>query len=168
MTHGEAAHERGTHNMFTGYRPSPGAPVSLAWARVVSHELGSRNNLPPYVCIPSVPNEFAGTGYLSLGLLARSASAAIRPTDGFKVRDLNMHDGITTDRFDRRRDILDTVDEHFRTLEKSDALSAMDSFYQSRLRAGLFAESARSLQPRRRAGEDPRRIRQNTTPASAC
>ncbi len=27
MTHGEAAHERGTHNMFTGYRPSPGPPV---------------------------------------------------------------------------------------------------------------------------------------------
>ena len=23
MAHGEAAHERGTHNMFTGYRPSP-------------------------------------------------------------------------------------------------------------------------------------------------
>jgi len=23
MTHGEAAHERGTHNMLTGYRPSP-------------------------------------------------------------------------------------------------------------------------------------------------
>ena len=23
MTHGEAAHERGTHNMFTGYKPSP-------------------------------------------------------------------------------------------------------------------------------------------------
>lgn len=28
MTHGEAAHERGTHNMFTGYRPSPGAAIS--------------------------------------------------------------------------------------------------------------------------------------------
>src|SRR5437870_3000688 len=23
MSHGEAAHERGTHNMFTGYKPSP-------------------------------------------------------------------------------------------------------------------------------------------------
>ena len=23
LTHGEAAHERGTHNMFTGYKPSP-------------------------------------------------------------------------------------------------------------------------------------------------
>ena len=50
---------------------------------------------------------------------------------GFKVRDLNMHDGITQDRFDRRRSMLGTVDEHFRSLEKSDALSAMDSFYQS-------------------------------------
>ena len=27
MTHGEAAHERGTHNMFTGYKPSPGADL---------------------------------------------------------------------------------------------------------------------------------------------
>ena len=31
MTHGEAAHERGTHNMFTGYRPSPALAVSRAW-----------------------------------------------------------------------------------------------------------------------------------------
>ena len=31
MSHGEAAHERGTHNMFTGYRPSPGAGLSRAW-----------------------------------------------------------------------------------------------------------------------------------------
>jgi len=23
MTHGEADHDRGTHNMFTGWRPSP-------------------------------------------------------------------------------------------------------------------------------------------------
>ena len=28
MTHGEAAHERGTHNMFTGYRPSPALSFS--------------------------------------------------------------------------------------------------------------------------------------------
>ena len=27
MTHGEAAHERGTHNMFTGYKPSPALAV---------------------------------------------------------------------------------------------------------------------------------------------
>jgi hypothetical protein len=55
MTHGEAAHERGTHNMFTGYRPSPAIQYP-SMGCVVSHELGSRNNLPPYVCVPSVPN----------------------------------------------------------------------------------------------------------------
>ena len=64
MTHGEAAHERGTHNMFTGYRPSP-ALVFPSMGSVVSHEFGPRNNLPPYVCIPSQPTTYAGTGYLS-------------------------------------------------------------------------------------------------------
>src|ERR1043165_5413294 len=52
MTHGEAAHERGTANMFTGYRPSP-ALVYPSWGSVVSHEFGPRENLPPYVNIPN-------------------------------------------------------------------------------------------------------------------
>ena len=64
MSHGEAAHERGTHNMFTGYRPSPALRFP-SMGSVVAHEFGPRNNLPPYVCIPGQPNEFAGTGYLS-------------------------------------------------------------------------------------------------------
>ncbi len=129
MTHGEAAHERGTHNMFTGYRPSPAIQYP-AFGSVISHELGSRNNLPPYVCVPNVPNEFAGTGYLStaFGPFSLGADPANK---GFKVRDLNMREGITQERFDRRRNILSTVDEHFRSLEKSDAISAMDSFYQA-------------------------------------
>ncbi len=129
MTHGEAAHERGTHNMFTGYRPSPAIQFP-SFGSVISHELGSRNNLPPYVCVPGVPNEFAGSGYLSTahGPFSLGGDPANK---GFKVRDLNMHDGLTPERFDRRRSILNTVDEHFRSVEKSDALTAMDSFYQS-------------------------------------
>ncbi len=129
MTHGEAAHERGTHNMFTGYRPSPALQFP-SMGSVVSHELGSRNNLPPYVCVPNMPNEFAGSGYLSTahGPFSLGGDPANK---GFAVRDLNMHQGITPERFDRRRNILSTVDEHFRTLEKSDSLDAMDSFYQA-------------------------------------
>ncbi|HEX8296540.1 MAG TPA: DUF1501 domain-containing protein, partial [Chthoniobacteraceae bacterium] len=49
---------------------------------------------------------------------------------------------IAPDRFDRRRNILNTVDEHFRSLEKSDALTAMDSFYQSAY-ALVSSQSAR-------------------------
>ena len=129
MTHGEAAHERGTHNMFTGYRPSPAIQYP-SFGSVISHELGSRNNLPPYVCVPNQPNEFAGTGYLSsaYGPFSLGSDPASK---GFTVRDLNMRNGITTERFDRRRSILQSVDDHFRTLEKSDALTAMDGFYQA-------------------------------------
>ena len=129
MTHGEAAHERGTHNMFTGYRPSPAIQYP-SFGSVLSHELGSQKNLPPYVCVPGMPNEFAGSGYLSTahGPFSLGGDPANK---GFKVRDLNMHDGLTPEHFERRRNMLATVDEHFRTIEKSDALTAMDSFYQS-------------------------------------
>ena len=54
MTHPDAAHERGTHQMFTGYTPSP-ALLYPSMGSVVSKEFGPRNNLPPYVCIPSMP-----------------------------------------------------------------------------------------------------------------
>ncbi|MGL4422338.1 MAG: DUF1501 domain-containing protein, partial [Gemmataceae bacterium] len=64
MTHGEAAHERGTHNMFTGYRPSP-AITFPSMGSVVSHELGVRNNLPPYVAVPNIVTNYAQSGYLS-------------------------------------------------------------------------------------------------------
>jgi hypothetical protein len=127
MTHGEAAHERGTHNMFTGYKPSPAINFP-SFGSVVSHEYGSRKNLPPYVCIPNVPNEFAGSGYLSssYGPFGLGSDPS---QDNFKVRDLSLPGDITNDRFSKRRSLLDTVDDHFRQVEKSDALGAMDKFY---------------------------------------
>ncbi len=128
MSHGEAAHERGTHNMFTGYRPSPAIEYPSIGS-VVSHELGSRNDLPPYVCVPSVPNEFANSGYLSsaYGPFALGSDPA---RGDFQVRDLNLPKGVDDARFARRRALLETVDHHFRTMEESDALESMDAFYQ--------------------------------------
>ena len=88
MTHGEAAHERGTHNVFTGYRPSPALNYPSMGA-VVTHEFGSRNNLPAYICIPNMPNEFAGTGYLSSSYGAFSLGSD-PSRDDFKVKDLSL------------------------------------------------------------------------------
>ena len=128
MTHGEAAHERGTHNMFTGYRPSPAVEYPSIGS-VISHELGPRESLPPYVCVPSVPNEWAGSGYLSsaYGPFALGNDPSRKD---FKVRDLNLPAGVDEERFKRRRSLLETVDHHFRSLEDSDALDSMDAFYQ--------------------------------------
>lgn len=128
MTHGEAAHERGTHNMFTGYKPSPAIQYP-SFGSVISHEFGPRENLPAYVCIPNVPNEFAGSGYLSSAYSGFSLGAD--PADGkFKVRDLDLPEGIDPARFDKRRRMLDVVNDHFRQREKSDSLDALDTFYQ--------------------------------------
>jgi uncharacterized protein (DUF1501 family) len=127
MTHGEAAHERGTHNMFTGYKPSP-ALIFPSMGSVVSHEYGPRNNLPPYVCIPTQPNEFAGTGYLSSSFAPFSLGAD-PASGGFQVRDLNLPGGVDDQRFARRRTALEAVNDYFRKKEESDKLDAMDTFY---------------------------------------
>jgi len=129
MTHGEAAHERGTHNMFTGYRPSPAVKFP-SYGSIISHEQGSRNNLPPYVVVPSQSIPEQGTGYMSsaFGPFALGSDPADK---GFAVRDLLAPKDVTTQRFDRRRSMLAAVDEHFRATEKSDAIGAMDSFQQA-------------------------------------
>jgi len=129
MTHGEAAHERGTHNMFTGYRPSPALSYP-SFGSIVSHEFGVRNNLPPYVCIPSMPNPYAGSGYLSSAYGPFALGSDPGTKGNFTVRDLSLPGGIDDKRFDRRKNMLASVDDHFKTLEKSDDLDAMDSFYQ--------------------------------------
>jgi len=129
MTHGEAAHERGTHNMFTGYRPSPALQFPSIGS-VISHEFGSRNNLPPYVCVPNMPNIYAGSGYLSSAFAPFSLGSD--PADGgFKVRDLNLPGGVDDSRFATRRSALEAVNAHFVQKEKSDKISAMNSFYDS-------------------------------------
>jgi hypothetical protein len=141
MTHGEADHDRGTHNMFTGYRPSPALHYP-SFGSVVSHELGSRSDLPPYVCVPSMPTSFAGTGYL--GSAYGPFTLGSDPSEkNFKVRDLNLPAGMDEKRFAERREMRAVVDAHFSGLEKSDALDGMDSFYQ-RAYAMISSEKARA------------------------
>ncbi len=128
MSHGEAAHERGTHNMFTGYKPSPALQYPC-FGSVVSHEYGPRNNLPPYVCIPNVPNEFAGTGYLPSSFGAFALGSDPNRSD-FKVRDLNLAGGVDQERFTRRKSALEVVNSHFTSATQADNIEAMNTFYQ--------------------------------------
>jgi hypothetical protein len=127
MSHGEAAHARGTHNMFTGYRPSPALQFP-SMGSVVTHEFGPRNYLPQYVCIPNQPNQFAGTGYLSSSFAPFSVGSD-PASSGFTVRDLKLPGGIDDKRFSRRRNILEAVNDHFASKEKADSLTAVDTFY---------------------------------------
>ena len=128
MTHGEAAHERGTHNMWTGYRPSPALKYP-SFGSVVAHEFGPRNDMPQYVCVPNQPNPDAGTGYLS-SAYAPFSLGSDPASGGYKVRDLSLPGGVDENRFTRRRRLLDAVNSHFDSTQESDALDAVDTFYQ--------------------------------------
>lgn len=128
LTHGEAAHERGTHNMFTGYKPSPALQYP-SLGSVISHEYGPRKDLPPYVCIPSQPNIYAGNGYLSSSFAPFSLGAD-PASGGFKVLDLNLPSGVDDARFTRRRSALEAVNYYFAQKDKSDKVGAMNTFYE--------------------------------------
>jgi hypothetical protein len=114
--------------MFTGYRPSPAIKYP-SFGSVVAHEFGSRNYLPPYVCVPNMNSEDAGTGYLSKAFGPFSLGSDPASKD-FAVRDLKMNAGVDEARFNRRRSILETVDNHFRSIEGADAIASMNKFYQ--------------------------------------
>jgi len=139
MTHGEAAHERGTHNMFTGYRPSP-ALTYPSFGSVVAHELGPRESLPPYVCLPNLPAPDAGAGYLgsAFGPFTLGSDPA---NPNFTVRDLALPGGVDPQRFATRQRLRDTVGRHFQRLEDTANLEAMDEFYS---RAYDLVSSARA------------------------
>lgn len=128
MTHTEAAHERGTHNMITGYRPSP-AIVYPSMGSLISHELGGLSELPPYVCVPELTSAFSGSGYLSsaYGPFTLGGDPARR---SFKVRDLALPGGVSETRFEKRKRLLETVDEKFVQSESADGIKAMESFYE--------------------------------------
>lgn len=127
LTHGEAAHERGQHNMLTGYRPNP-ALVYPSMGSVVGHEFGPRKNLPPYICVPNAPSEYAGPGYLSTAYAPFSVGGAPE-NPNFRVQDLSAPGFVDDDRYHRRMAALSAVNADFVEETASDAVAAMDEFY---------------------------------------
>ena len=126
MTHTEAAHERGRHNMLTGYRPSP-AITYPSFGAVVSHELGVRNDLPPYVCVPNASNPDLGTGYLSSAFGPFSVGG--EPSrSGFAVKDLGPTAKLDDARKERRRRMLAELDAGF--AGAADGIAATQEFYR--------------------------------------
>ena len=70
----------------------------------------------------------------------------------FSVRDLSLSPEVDHQRFQERQNILAAVDAHFRSLEKSDSLDAMDAFYQHAYSLISSPEGAGGVQPQGGAG----------------
>jgi hypothetical protein len=141
MTSPEAAHERGTHYMMTGFEPLPGFGVP-SYGSVAAKFLPSEGALPPYIAIPS-PVMYGGAGFLGAAL-DPFAPGGDPNNDGFRVRDLDLPGGVTVERMDRRRDLREAVDSAFSRFEKgSDRAKTVNAFYQQAYKL-LSSEDARA------------------------
>jgi hypothetical protein len=128
MTSPEAEHDRASHHMLTGYRPSP-ALVYPAHGSVVAklRETAARSStLPPYVAVPEAPL-FASSGYLTPAF-DPFAVGADPSQPGFRVRDLTPPDRLTLDRLNRRRGMVATLDRFAADLPTSPLTDSRDAF----------------------------------------
>lgn len=104
MTHGEAAHQRGSIYMVEGRRPPRETGVEHSGnpeiGSIVAHELGMQHGMPPYVSIPGndFTSKFTGNGWLP------ATSAAFR---GYEAK--TLEGGGTGGRFDERLGFRDSL-----------------------------------------------------------
>jgi hypothetical protein len=129
LAHNEGAHERAAHLLLTGWHPLPSL-VYPSMGSVVSKELGPVGTLPPYVAIPSSGFGFgySGAGYLEASFNPFSVGGDPNNAQ-FKVRDVSLPDGVTVERFDRRRGILQALDGAFKRFEGTGVQASRDAFY---------------------------------------
>ena len=122
-------HGIASYHLFTGYTPT--AVIDYPqMASIVSHELGPRGELPPYVAIPQKHGFTGSTGFLSstYGPFELNADPGEK---GYKVRDFSIPQGVSLERFDRRRTARSIVEKRLRALESDpELLGTMDDFYK--------------------------------------
>jgi hypothetical protein len=117
----------GTKYLNTGNRPIPSLEFP-GYGAVVSKELASPPDLPPFVAIPKTPQV---AGVLGVEYAPFSTQATPRAGQPFTVRGITLGRGLTIDKIERRQKLLTDLEEGFRAYEKdSSLLRGLDRFSQ--------------------------------------
>lgn len=128
-------HTAARHYMLTGYPQRPdvtgqpvGSTIHPSFGSVVSRELGWRNNLPPYVLFGGL--DYSGGGHM--GAVYNPLQILADPNGKeFRVDNVSIPASVGTDRTDRRRRMLDELDDWRRRVERAEsAVGLRDRFYQ--------------------------------------
>ena len=139
IRHDQGNHGAGNHYMMTGAPPripvGCGAFVSFhpSLGSVVGQELGAPHGIPPYFSMPSMSRS-GGPNFLG----SKNAPFVVPDSpnsSGFRVRDVTLPEGLSTDRFQSRQEIRQSVDTMLRFHDASvaDPAVASDEFYKQSL-----------------------------------
>ena len=124
LSHTLADHGIGKKYLLTGNRPSQTLSYP-EYGAVVSKIHPSAFDLPSYV---SIDESFVGPGYLGNEF---SALTANKPTYGipYSVRGISLEDGLTVEKYNSQKKLLDDLDTAFRGFEGLDeSVRGLDRF----------------------------------------
>jgi Protein of unknown function (DUF1501) len=129
VTHPDAGHESASHYLLTGYKPTNDIPAQEmpSYGSIVAKERGSRRpGLPAYATVPNAPRSTAA-GYL--GVAYNPFSVGDDPNSAnFSVRNLTLPNGISMNRLDNRRRLLQTIDTLRRDADQTGLMDGFDAF----------------------------------------
>jgi hypothetical protein len=136
LHHTDAGHSTGDQICFTGYPPAPEVPpegpgnIMPSCGSIVMKQLQRKNpRLPAYVMIPKmVPG--TGAAYLGRGCDPFETVADPAREGVFKVPNFTLPQGISMQRFEHRRELLEGFDKLRREVDQSGQMEAMDQFNQ--------------------------------------
>src|SRR5713101_577309 len=134
----ERNHPQGTIETMTGHRPNP-ALKCPSFGSIVSKELGARNNMPPFVVVPT-PTEadfFTYQPAFQAAFIGSEYDGMVLPDPSkpdFKVPDLSLPKSISTEAIEDGRTMLKIVDQFFREKEETAEFAEMDAFDEQALR----------------------------------
>ncbi|REJ82257.1 MAG: DUF1501 domain-containing protein [Planctomycetota bacterium] len=137
IEHTGSQHAEACHFMLTGWPQVPdvnaqpvGSVVHPCYGSVVAEQLGWRNDLPPFVQLSRGGIKYHHAGYLGSALDPLKIPGDPN-RDDFRVEDVSLPSGISSDRLTRRRSMIDQLDEFHRLTEQGAGdVAARNQFYQ--------------------------------------
>ena len=131
MTHGNNGHETAAYIMQTGTMPSDLAYPSLGSVVALKkgYEAGYKGNLPPFITLTNPLGRFSETGFLGAKYKSFATGGDPNAKD-FRVGGLVPPRGVTEQRLQERRSLLQTVDTLARATENDARFQAMDKFQE--------------------------------------
>jgi len=129
VTHPDAGHESASHYLLTGYKPTNDIPSNEmpSYGSIVAKERGPRQpGLPAYLALPNPPRSTAAA-YLGVAYNPFSVGADPNAAN-FSVRNLTLPNGISVERLENRRRLLQAVDKLKRNVDQTGLMEGFDAF----------------------------------------
>ena len=152
VTHPDAGHESASHYLLTGYKPTNDIPAQRDAELRLDRGQGAR----PAPAGPAGLHRRAATAAQHGGRptsawpTIRSPSAATRASTNFSVRNLTLPNGISLDRLENRRKLLQTIDTLRRDSDQTGLMDGLDAFTAQGLRDGHQPGRSEGVRHRRR------------------